>query len=455
MIFRQRLTLVSAGAVAVAVAVASVAVWFVVRSELRSQVDHSLIERAAFVKGIRIPVRGRVLPALQLGPGEPLVYFQVITPNGDVLRTENGPSLALPPADVQAGEVRLDDRTADGVHYRVYTEALGTSGYTLLLARPLTEVDSLLRRMMIVLAFVAGGGIAIAAGLGLVVTRAAVGPVARLTEAAERVTETRDLSHRIEEPGQPSDEIGRLASSFNAMLEALEGSVTAQRQLVSDASHELRTPLTSVRTNIDLLASGRPLDPIEREQLISDVRVQLEELTVIVNDLVELARGAEQLPVFEEIRLDEVVRDAVDRFRRRAPTHRVQEDLDPVVVRGDAPKISRAVGNLLDNAARWSDGGGGIEISVRGPVVSVRDRGPGFAAEDLPHVFDRFYRAASARRLPGSGLGLAIVRQVAETHGGRASADNHPEGGAIVRLELSPVALPDPPARGDAPQGMP
>jgi len=444
MTFRQRLTLASAAAVAIAVAVASVAVWFVVRSELRRQVDESIVDRVAFVKQIRIPVRGRVLPSLRLGPGEPLVYFQIITPDGTVLRTENGPTLAFPPAEVAPGKAVLDDRTADGVHYRVYTESIG-NGYTLILARPLTEVDSVLRRLTIVAAFVTGGGVALAVGLGLVVTRAAAGPVARLTQAAERVRETGDLSHRIEEPRSPEDEVGRLASSFNAMLEALEGSVAAQRQLVADASHELRTPLTSVRTNIDLLASGRPLDPSERERLLSDVRTQLEELTAIVNDLVELARGAEQAPAFEGVRLDEVVRDAVGRFERRLPGVRVFQDLETTTITGDAARISRAVGNLLDNAAKWSDDDREIEVSVRGSVVAVRDRGPGFTEEDLPHVFDRFYRAATARGLPGSGLGLAIVRQVAESHGGRAWAQNHPEGGALVRLELSSGGLPPPP----------
>ena len=444
MTFRQRLTLASAGAVAIAVAVASVAVWFLVRSELRAQVDESIVQRAEAVKGIRIPFRGQHLPQIGLGLGEPLVYFQVVLPGGGVLRTENGPALPFAPAEVEAGQIVFEDRTADGVHYRVYTEGLA-AGYTLLLARPLTEVDSLLRRLTFVLALVAGGGVALAAGLGLAVTRTTARPVARLTEATERVTETGDLSLRIDEPPARSDEIGRLASSFNAMLEALEGSIAAQRRLVADASHELRTPLTSVRTNIELLASGRPLEPAERERLISDVRIQLEELTAIVNDLVELARGTERPPTLADVRLDEVARDAVERFERRLPGVRVRRELDEVVVTGDAARISRAIGNLLDNAVKWSDGE--IELAVHGPVVSVRDHGPGFVEEDLPHVFDRFYRAAGARGMPGSGLGLAIVRQVAESHGGRAVAENHPEGGAVVRLELAPTraTLPAPP----------
>jgi two-component system sensor histidine kinase MprB len=226
------------------------------------------------------------------------------------------------------------------------------------------------------------------------------------------------------------------------MMAALEGSVTAQRQLVADASHELRTPLTSVRTNIDLLASGRLTDPHEREALLVDVRTQLEELTAIVNDVVELARGSEQPVAFDDVRLDEVAREDVARFQRRAPAMRVTSDLRPSVVSGDAVRISRAVRNMLDNAAKWSPPNSEVEVRVDGSAVAVRDHGPGFDEGDLPHVFDRFYRATSARGMPGSGLGLAIVRQVAEAHGGRAVAENAPGGGAIVRLELSPGDRP-------------
>jgi two-component system sensor histidine kinase MprB len=432
--FRQRLTLASAGAVAVAVAVASVVVWFVVRSELRGQVDDSLRQRAQLIHRIALPFEGTTLPETPLPPWEALVLLQVTTPEGEVLRMEGAPELEVPEG-ADEGEPVFGDVRAEGTHFRVLAQR-SPEGYTVMLARPLTEVDDTLRGLALVMVFVTAGGVALAAALGLVVTRTAAAPVARLSEAAERVTETGDLSLRIEEPGT-DDEVGRLASRFNAMLGALEGSVGAQRQLVADASHELRTPLTSIRTNIDVLASGAELEPAERDRLLADLRAQLEELTAIVNDVVELARGAEQEPAFEDLRLDAVVRDEVERFERRSPGVRVAADLEAVTITGDAVRISRAVGNLLDNAAKWSEDGAEVEITVRGPVVEVRDRGPGFAEHDLPHVFDRFYRATAARGLPGSGLGLAIVRQVAEAHGGRAVAENRPGGGAVVRLELS------------------
>ncbi|HET7235966.1 MAG TPA: HAMP domain-containing sensor histidine kinase [Actinomycetota bacterium] len=437
MTFRRRLMLVSAGAVAVAVAVASVVIWFAVRRELRSQVDGSLLRRVAAVQ--RLP-RGTFqgeLPALPLGPDDPYIFFQVTTPGGRVFGTAEGPDIVLPVPE----EGGLNDVRAGGVHYRVYAQEL-SNGFTFLLARSLTEVDTTLRRLGVFLVAVTGGGAALAAALGLGVMRAAAGPVTRLTEATERVTETGDLSLRIQEPAS-DDEIGRLASSFNAMLGALEASVATQRQLVADASHELRTPITSIRTNLDVLASGAELEPADRGRLLSDVRTQLEELTAIVNDLVELARGEEQAPEFTDVRLDEVVADAAERAGRRWPGLRIETRLEPSLIPGDGGRIARAVGNLLDNAAKWSPPDGEIEVSVSHGTVEVRDHGPGFAEEDLSLVFDRFYRSAAARGMPGSGLGLAIVKQIADAHGGSVTAANAPDGGgAVVRIAFPAAVSP-------------
>lgn len=439
MTFRRRLLVATAGAVAAAVAVASVVIWLAARRELRGQVDESLEQRARFVHRLQVGDLGGELPPLPFGPGDTFVFLQVVNPDGDVFATPGGPGIALPvPAD--AAEGTLEDVRAGGVHYRVYAEEL-SSGFTILLARPLTEVDQTLRRLGAFLLLVTGLGAALAWALGLGVVRAAAAPVGRLTEAAEHVTETGDLSLRIKEPAQTQDELGRLATSFNAMLGALETSVNAQKQLVADASHELRTPITSIRTNIDVLARGVPLEPAERERLLDDVRVQLEELTTVVNDLVELARDGEPELVLSDVRLDRVVADAVERAERRWRDVRFVVGSDEAVVRGDGARLSRAVSNLLDNAATWSPAGEPVEVSVVGSAVSVRDHGSGFAEEDLPHVFDRFYRATSARGTPGSGLGLAIVREVAEGHGGRALAENAPGGGAVVWIEL-PVEPP-------------
>ncbi|MGH2634649.1 MAG: HAMP domain-containing sensor histidine kinase [Actinomycetota bacterium] len=444
MSFRRRLTLAAAGAVAVAVVLASVAAWFVVRRQLRGEVDEQLQQRAAVIRQIPLRVADGNIEVPPPLLGQRTFFMQIVTPDGEVVRTADSPDIhfvARPPTEESA----LFDRRVEGTHYRVYTERI--AGFTLTLALPLTDVDASLRRLAFILLIVTGGGIALAVALGGGVTAAAAAPVARLTEAAERVTETGDLSLRIEDPPSPGDEIGRLATSFNGMLAALESSVNAQKQLVADASHELRTPITSIRTNIDVLASGAPLEAGERERLLVDVRGQLEELTTIVNDLVELARDGQQPAGFGDVRLDEVVGASVEAFRRHVRDSTVVTDLEPSVVIGNAARIDRAVRNLLDNAAKWSAPGTEIVVTVRDGVVTVRDHGPGFPNEDLPHVFDRFYRSTAARSKPGSGLGLAIVRQVLESHGGRVTADNAEDGGAVVRLEFPPPGeeLPPPP----------
>jgi two-component system, OmpR family, sensor histidine kinase MprB len=286
-----------------------------------------------------------------------------------------------------------------------------------------------------VLAAVTLGGVGLAGGLGLVVTRTALRPVSELSDTAEHVARTRDLSRRIEADG--SDELSRLAESFNTMLAALEHSMRQQRQLVADASHELRTPLTSLRTNVELLAERNGVPPAERKQMLASMLGQLEELTVLVSDLVDLARDEEgPKEEGEDVRLDEIVDQAAERARMRHPERELELDLEPTVVHGVPGRLGRAVGNLLDNAQKWSPPGAPIEVTLRDGELRVRDHGPGIADEDLPLVFDRFYRAPRARGMPGSGLGLAIVRQVAESHGGSVAAERAEGGGALLRVRF-------------------
>jgi two-component system sensor histidine kinase MprB len=326
---------------------------------------------------------------------------------------------------------------------RVLAFAYGP-GYAVQIARPLTEVDSALAQIRLYLILVALVGIGLAAVLGLVVSRAALSPVQRLTNAAERVTETGDLSERIEVDG--GDELSRLAGSFNTMLAALEESTRAQRQLVADASHELRTPLTSLRTNIEVLVDNRELPEGERSRLLSDVVEQLGEMTTLISELIELAHAEQQTIEPEDVRLDLLTADAVERARRNQPRVAFTAELEESVVRGVPATLERAIGNLLDNAAKWSPPGAEVEVEARDGYVAVRDHGPGIAEEDLPYVFDRFYRARSARGMSGSGLGLAIVRQVAEAHGGEVVAERAPGGGTrmILRLDRARV-LASPP----------
>jgi two-component system sensor histidine kinase MprB len=480
---RRRLVLMSAVAVAAAIAIVSVAVYVLVRGNLRGQVDAALrsdqqkaffvrIDKAGTTATRRVPegarVKGAIVagkaasaPALPAPPpgaadelsvrialppgkfGAATGVAQLITSRGDVVGPA-GPAASTVPATptsnaVATGrkQVALADQEVRGVHLRVLSAKL-PGGEVLQIVRPLTDVDRTLRNLLWVLLGVTAGGMGLAAGMGLFVARGTLRPVRRLTDAAEHVAATQDLSRRLPDSGR--DELDRLGASFNTMLAALESSREAQRQLVADASHELRTPLTSVRTNVELLARAPDLPEAERERIVVSVGSQVEELTVLVGDLVDLARpgggdGGEEL---EDVRLDLVVGEAVAGARAHATDRQFRVDAAPCVVRGSRPRLHRAVRNLLDNAVKWSPPGAPIEIAVHAGEITVRDHGPGIADADLPHVFDRFYRSSAARGLPGSGLGLAIVRQVAEAHGGSVTAEQADDGGARLRLRLTP-----------------
>jgi two-component system sensor histidine kinase MprB len=326
-------------------------------------------------------------------------------------------------------------------------------GYAVQLARPLGETDRTLSHLELILLLIALAGVAFALFLGYLVGKTSIKPVEDLTEAVERVAATRQLDERIDVTGD--DELSRLATSFNQMLSALGESRRQQAQLVADAGHELRTPLTSLRTNIEVLLRMHDLPDADRAALFGDITGQLTELTTLVGDLVELARDEEQRPEPSDVRLDLVVEDAVGRARRRAPTLTFEfpaggADGRAALVRAQPNLLERAVLNVLDNAAKWSPPGSTVTVAVvrEGPAwrLDVRDHGPGITDEDLPHVFDRFYRSSTARSLPGSGLGLAIVRQVVESSGGSVSAAGAPDGGTVVRILLPAVDVAAPAA---------
>lgn len=461
MSFRRRLTLLTAGAVALAVVTAAAVSYFLVRGELRGQIDDSLRERAGaaqgFVGGARFGPPGGP-PGLGLRPpggrppedtielperiGGPEGVAQVVDAGGNV-----GVSVGLDGAQLPVGPaVELlasgesaqvfTDATVDGERLRVLTVRLPRGDEALQLARSLEEVDSTLDTLALILLLLAAGGVALGAGSGLLIARAALAPATKLTETAEEVARTEDLTRRIEIEG--NDELARLGASFNAMLTALERSVGAQKRLVSDASHELRTPLTSLRTNIETLARRPEMPEADQQRLLSDLGSELEELSRLVDDIVDLAReGTDGSPVTaSDVRLDELVVAAVERAQRRAQGLQIDTVLDESVVHGDPERLDRAISNLLDNAIKWTPAGGSIEVALEGGRLRIDDSGPGIPADDLPRVFDRFYRASTARGTAGSGLGLAITRQVAESHHGTVRAENRPEGGTRFELTL-------------------
>jgi two-component system sensor histidine kinase MprB len=234
--------------------------------------------------------------------------------------------------------------------------------------------------------------------------------------------------------------LSRLAGSFNRTLDALERSLAAQQHLIADASHELRTPLAALRSNIQIFLEAKRLPEAEREGLQEAILAELDELTQIVSDVVELARGSSPSEHTEQIELDRVVADAVARAHRRSPGMSFEVDLEPTVVVNVADRVGRAIGNVIDNARKWSPENGVIEVSLKNGLLVVRDHGPGFGEADLPQVFERFYRADAARRMSGSGLGLAIVKQAGEAYGGSVEALNADGGGAMLRIRFGSVA---------------
>jgi two-component system sensor histidine kinase MprB len=299
----------------------------------------------------------------------------------------------------------------------------------------LEEVDNVLDDQLLLLVLVGAGGIVLAAVLSVVVARTALAPIARFTRRTESLTAHPDPSQRLEVKGR--DELARLAQSFNTTLDALEASVESQRNLVADASHELRTPIATLRANIQLLREADRLSASEQQSLRDDIITELDELTALVADVVELARGTKPTGEPDDVRLDAIVGDAVQRTRRRSSDLVIEAgELPPTLIEGEPERVGRAVMNLLDNARKWSPPGGTVDVSLADGVLRVRDHGPGFEPDDLPHVFDRFYRAEQARGRPGSGLGLAIVRQAAEAHGGWVRASNAPGGGALLEVSF-------------------
>jgi two-component system, OmpR family, sensor histidine kinase MprB len=380
-----------------------------------------------------------VPPPQQFGgaPG----YVQIVNPDG-TRSNPPGETIALP---INAQVLQIARRghgsffmaaTVHDVHLEVYTVGDRFDHHAVQVALPLTGVDSVLNGLLLPYGLLIAGGVLLAGLLGLTISRAALAPIERFLHRTEDVTSELERPRHLEETG--ASELRRLAASFNRTLDALERSIEAQRNLVADASHELRTPIAALRSNIQIFLESARLPAEERQALRQSILAELDELTQVVANVVELARGSGPSAHREQVELDSLVYDAVDRAQRRAPQIEFNVDLEPTLVEGVPDRIGRAITNVIDNARKWSPPDGAIDVQLRGGILSVRDHGPGFDERDLPHVFDRFYRAAHARRLPGSGLGLAIVRQTALAHGGSATALNAPDGGGVVQVSFGP-----------------
>ena len=441
MSLRARLTIGTVGTLALAICVGLVAAYVVVRGQLLSEIDNSLQERAGALATFTSREAGPPLPTVRVPPpkfGAAAGYVQVVGQGHIALQPGEHTRLPTDGAAAVASGSRdafFRDATVDGTHLRIYTARVGKTT-AVEIARPLNEVDSALARIRLYFLIAALAALAGAAAVGTAVARTALRPVKRLTEHAERIAETGNLAERTNE--RRSDELGRLGHAFNTMLDALSRSVSAQRQLVADASHELRTPLAAARANLELVGLHEQLPVEERRRLLADAEAELREMTDLIEGLVELARADAATPAKQPVRLDHLAQEAVAAAERRSEVA-FQTRLEPTWVSAAPAPLARAIANLIDNAIKWSDERKQVEVTLCGGALSVRDHGPGIDPADLPHVFDRFYRAPAARSMPGSGLGLAIVRQVAEAHGGTVSAEPAPGGGTVFTLRLPPL----------------
>ena len=444
---RNRLTTVAAMAATLTIIAVIAVAYIAVRHQLRGQIDHQLRRQVGEVQPTRSfnPVTGTEQLTINRIVGDIGGYTQFLTTNGPI----KGNELPVTNRDLTIARGQTDqymrDARYEGKHVRLVTAPVpGVDGLAVQIALPLTEVDHQLHELALAFAILAACGLGATVLLSWGAVRRVTRPVQALTEAAEQIAVTRDLTLRITAEG--TDELGRLAGSFNTMLDALERSLNAQRQLVTDASHELRTPLASLRTNAEVLNDIDRLTPAKRKAVLSGIVTQLDELTGLVADVVELARGEAPPSAHQEVMFDELVATAVDRARRHWPALTFNLTTAPVTVRGTPQRLDRAVANMLDNAGKFSPAGTAVDVVLdAGGQLVVADRGPGVPHDALPHVFDRFFRADEARGLPGSGLGLAIVQQVVEGHGGSISLNNRPGGGAVATLTLPLIDDADPP----------
>ncbi|MFD3652255.1 sensor histidine kinase [Streptomyces sp. NPDC058620] len=458
---RSRLALLVATAVAVAVAAVALACWVTTRDRLTEQLDTTLSQvkpNSETVQVLQLGCTDRLPENLRLLP-TPYTLQLVSATGTDPCTQPEKSSIPVQTADraVAAGLRRDAVHTTeaeDGTEMRVYTSAGPPgrqTGLAVSVAMPMDQVTDPLNELALVLLIVSGIGVIGAGAAGLWIARSGLRPVDELTEAVEHVARTEDLTVRI--PVEGEDEIARLSRSFNSMTASLATSRDRQSQLIADAGHELRTPLTSLRTNVELLArsdeTGRAIPPDDRKALMTSVKAQMTELASLIGDLQELARpDAAQPGPLQVVALHDITRTALQRARLRGPELSITEELAPWYVRAEPAALERAVVNVLDNAVKFSPPGGTVEVTLHRGELTVRDHGPGIPAEELPHVFERFWRSPSARQLPGSGLGLSIVARTVHQAGGEITL-RPAAGGEGTEASITLPGAPQPPP--DAP----
>ncbi|WP_019073725.1 ATP-binding protein [Streptomyces hokutonensis] len=468
---RSRLAMLVAAAVAFGVAAVSVTCWFIVQGKLYEQLNADLARSA-----MRGPDQNRQAVQIALfncsatpQGGNSFVrnaYSQVVTEKGKVC-VQGDSTGVVKVTQADKNEIKKGDLSrvyyrngtdTDGNEVRVMTRFVAptttTSGAPgpnvgLLAAVPLKSTQDTLNELALILLLVSGIGVVGAGAAGLAVARAGLRPVDKLTEAVEHVARTEDLTIRIPVDEDGDDEVARLSRSFNSMTASLANSRELQQQLIADAGHELRTPLTSLRTNVELLTrseeTGRPIPPADRKALLASVKAQMTELASLIGDLQELSRSEGQRGERVQIvSLQDTVEAALRRARLRGPELTITADVQPWYVQSEPSALERAVVNILDNAVKFSPEGGTIEVQLTRGVLTVRDHGPGIPEDEIPYVFDRFWRSPSARALPGSGLGLSIVARTVQQAGGEVTLSRAAGGGTVATVRIPGAPTPPP-----------
>ncbi|MFC7814734.1 sensor histidine kinase [Streptomyces sp. NPDC057367] len=465
---RARLSLLVASAVAFAVAAVSVACWFLVREQLYNQLDDQLrgeqVSKGLLNSMLRNCQSGSPQEIPQV-PNAPVVT--ILYSDGSTCVNPGDEEVPMQREDLEVADGRAKNalhttRSTDGTAMRVFTGRVLDAttgqvqpGIAVSIAKPLEDVTKPLSSLVWILLIVSGIGVVGAGAAGLAVARAGLRPVDELTDAVEHVARTEDLAIRIPVEDDSDDEIARLSRSFNSMTSSLASSRDLQQQLIADAGHELRTPLTSLRTNIELLSrseeTGRPIPEADRKALLASVKAQMTELAALIGDLQELSRpdtgqheGRTRILAWHD-----VVESALRRARLRGPELTITADVHPWYVRAEPAALERAVVNILDNAVKFSPKGGTVDVRLTDGALTVRDHGPGIPADELPHVFDRFWRSPSARALPGSGLGLSIVARTVQQAGGTVSLTPGEGGGTTATVRLPGAPVPPPETGGD------
>ena len=445
MTIRGRIALVSATAVAIAVVLISVGTFAGARRQLMTQVDESLLARAAVVDELRPGVLLALLgiertetSGVRIVPPRPgdfdTSYYQVIFTNGRVVNVGDD-DLVLPKPerdDLDRGGSTIRSEWVGDVHLRIATTVRAQGEVIVQIGRPLTEVDGFLGRLAVLLLIGGVVGVALAGGLGLIIASQAVKPIGDLTATIGDIAGSRAFSKRVDVVG--NDEVAELSKEFNLLLDELESAQEEQVRLVRDAGHELRTPLTALRTNLEVL-QRHEVEPEERSAMLAAAHAEVEELSALVTEVVDLATDRYEEEPVGLVDLSELATSAAERLGRRRGRE-ITVIADDSVVMGKRNAIERAVSNIIGNADKFSPPDASVVLEIADGTVTVRDEGPGFDSHDLPHVFERFYRSDGARSRPGSGLGLSIVKQIVDDHGGEVFAKNRTNGGAEVGFRL-------------------